>query len=74
MRSLFRLYLLLFAQIEDFGQSKQVDCFLGVSMETLVVMEEDTKEVVFYCPTKAIIGWTSQNNRSALKLRFTGTY
>ena len=58
----------IYPQIEDFGQSKQVDCLLGISMEILVVMEEETKDIVFYCPTKAIIGWTSQNNRYILNL------
>ncbi|XP_061601944.1 signal-induced proliferation-associated 1-like protein 2 isoform X3 [Cololabis saira] len=43
----------------DFGQSKDVDCLLGISNEFIVLIEEDSKNVVFNCSCRDVIGWTS---------------
>ncbi|CAC5374751.1 SIPA1L1 [Mytilus coruscus] len=47
-------------QVEDCGLSTQVDSFLGISSEVLVVIEESSGEVIFTVHCGAIIGWTSQ--------------
>ncbi|XP_019902399.2 signal-induced proliferation-associated 1-like protein 2 isoform X1 [Esox lucius] len=43
----------------DFGQSADVDCLLGVSNEFIVLIEEESKNVVFNCSCRDVIGWTS---------------
>lgn len=43
----------------DFGQSIDVDCLLGISNEFIVLIEEDSKNVVFNCSCRDVIGWTS---------------
>ncbi|KFB38697.1 hypothetical protein ZHAS_00006097 [Anopheles sinensis] len=49
--------------LHDSGQSTQVDCFLGISAETFVLIEECTRQIIFVTPCKAILGWsTSQNS------------
>ena len=41
----------------------QVDGFLGISSEVLVVIEESSGEVIFTVHCGAVIGWTSQAMR-----------
>ncbi|KAI1896955.1 hypothetical protein AGOR_G00100210 [Albula goreensis] len=43
----------------DFGQSTDVECLLGVSNEFIVLIEEESKNVVFNCSCRDVIGWTS---------------
>ncbi|XP_036380751.1 signal-induced proliferation-associated 1-like protein 2 [Megalops cyprinoides] len=43
----------------DFGQSADVECLLGVSNEFIVLIEEESKNVVFNCSCRDVIGWTS---------------
>ncbi|XP_050932451.1 signal-induced proliferation-associated 1-like protein 2 isoform X3 [Lates calcarifer] len=43
----------------DFGQSMDVDCLLGISNEFIVLIEEESKNVVFNCSCRDVIGWTS---------------
>ncbi|KAI1295391.1 Signal-induced proliferation-associated 1-like protein 2 [Halotydeus destructor] len=45
--------------VEDYGQAKLVDCLVAISSDTLVIIEEASKEVVFVCPNATILGWTS---------------
>ncbi|KAL0983654.1 hypothetical protein UPYG_G00130830 [Umbra pygmaea] len=45
----------------DFGQSADVDCLLGISNEFIVLIEEESKNVVFNCSCRDVIGWTSGN-------------
>ncbi|XP_074599299.1 uncharacterized protein LOC141853749 [Brevipalpus obovatus] len=45
--------------VEDFGQSKLVDCLVGISCDTFIIIEESTKQTLFACPNTAILGWTS---------------
>lgn len=47
-------------QVKDFGQSnKIIDCILGISATYLVVIEQQTKELLYVSPVEAILGWTS---------------
>lgn len=47
-------------QVKDFGQSnKIIDCILGISASYLIVMEQQTKELLYVSPVEAILGWTS---------------
>ncbi|XP_017279818.1 signal-induced proliferation-associated 1-like protein 2 isoform X3 [Kryptolebias marmoratus] len=43
----------------DFSQSMDVDCLLGISNEFIVLIEEESKNVVFNCSCRDVIGWTS---------------
>ncbi|XP_044228629.1 signal-induced proliferation-associated 1-like protein 2 isoform X4 [Thunnus albacares] len=43
----------------DFGQSIDVDCLLGISNEFIVLIEEESKNVIFNCSCRDVIGWTS---------------
>ncbi|RWS27672.1 signal-induced proliferation-associated 1-like protein 2 [Leptotrombidium deliense] len=45
--------------VEDYGQSKIVDCIVAISCDTFLIIEDATKETIFACPNKSIIGWTS---------------
>lgn len=48
--------------LDDSGQSQQIDCYLGISTDTLVLLEENSKQIVFVTPCKSILGWSSQTN------------
>lgn len=43
----------------DFGQSLDIDCLLGISNEFIVLIEEESKNVIFNCSCRDVIGWTS---------------
>ncbi|XP_070327189.1 signal-induced proliferation-associated 1-like protein 2 isoform X2 [Odocoileus virginianus] len=43
----------------DFGQSADIECLLGVSNEFIMLIEKDSKNVVFNCSCRDVIGWTS---------------
>ncbi|KAK2152234.1 hypothetical protein LSH36_334g01028 [Paralvinella palmiformis] len=49
-------------QLEDFGSLSQVDCYLGIAEEAIVVIATHTQDVLFTIPCKAVIGWTPQRN------------
>ena len=49
--------------LEDSGQSQLVDCFLGISTDSLVLIEERSREIVMVTPCKAILGWFIHSNR-----------
>ncbi|XP_043943107.1 signal-induced proliferation-associated 1-like protein 2 [Protopterus annectens] len=44
----------------DFGQSSDIECLLGISNEFIVLIEKDSKNVVFNCSCRDVIGWTSE--------------
>ncbi|KAJ3658284.1 hypothetical protein Zmor_010032 [Zophobas morio] len=48
--------------LDDSGQSQQIECFLGISTDTLVLIEETSKQIVFVTPCKSILGWSTQSN------------
>ncbi|XP_044731781.1 signal-induced proliferation-associated 1-like protein 1 isoform X2 [Chrysoperla carnea] len=43
--------------LDDSGQSSLVDCFLGISTDSLVLIEECSRQIVFVTPCKSILGW-----------------
>lgn len=49
--------------LDDSGQAALVDCYLGISTDTLVLIEERSREIVFVMPCKAVLGWSTQTNR-----------
>ncbi|KAM3852972.1 signal-induced proliferation-associated 1-like protein 1 isoform 3-T5 [Vipera latastei] len=44
---------------KDYSKGVDIECLLGISNEFVVVIEQDTKSVVFNCSCKDVIGWTS---------------
>ncbi|XP_059841098.1 signal-induced proliferation-associated 1-like protein 3 isoform X5 [Hypanus sabinus] len=43
---------------QDYSQAIEVECILGISTEYVVVVEQNTKDVVFNCFSDDVIGWT----------------
>ncbi|XP_042188671.1 signal-induced proliferation-associated 1-like protein 2 isoform X2 [Callorhinchus milii] len=43
----------------DFGQASDIECLLGISNEFIVLVEQESKNVVFNCSCRDVIGWTS---------------
>lgn len=50
------------------GSVRQTDSLLGISADSLVLVEESTKECIWAVSTKAILGWTSST--SSIKLYY----
>lgn len=48
--------------LHDSGLSAQVDCFLGISAETFVLIEECTRQIIFVTACKFILGWSTNGN------------
>lgn len=48
--------------LDDSGQSQQIECFLGISSDTFVLIEELSRQIVFVTPCKSILGWSPQTN------------
>ncbi|XP_070233725.1 signal-induced proliferation-associated 1-like protein 1 isoform X3 [Bos mutus] len=44
---------------KDYNKAMEIDCLLGVSSEFIVLIEQETKSVVFNCSCRDVIGWTS---------------
>ncbi|XP_053167186.1 signal-induced proliferation-associated 1-like protein 1 isoform X3 [Hemicordylus capensis] len=44
---------------QDYSKGVDTDCLLGISNEYVVIVEQDTKSVVFNCSCRDVIGWTS---------------
>ncbi|XP_045144122.1 signal-induced proliferation-associated 1-like protein 1 [Echinops telfairi] len=44
---------------KDYNQAMEIDCLLGISNEFIVLIEQETKSVVFNCSCRDVIGWTS---------------
>lgn len=49
--------------VDDFsgggGAVRQTECLFGMSADSLVLVEESTKECIWAVSCKAILGWTS---------------
>ncbi|KAM6176617.1 signal-induced proliferation-associated 1-like protein 2 isoform 2-T2 [Erethizon dorsatum] len=43
----------------DFSQSADIECLLGISNEFIMLIEKESKNVVFNCSCRDVIGWTS---------------
>lgn len=58
--------------VDDFsgggGSVRQTDSLLGISGDSLVLVEESTKECIWAVSCKAILGWTSST--SSIKLYY----
>jgi signal-induced proliferation-associated 1 like protein 1 len=48
--------------LHDSGLSNQVDCFLGISTESFVLIEESSRQIIFVIPNYAILGWSTNGN------------
>ncbi|XP_072485330.1 signal-induced proliferation-associated 1-like protein 1 isoform X5 [Notamacropus eugenii] len=44
---------------KDYNKAMEIDCLLGISNEFIVLIEQETKSVVFNCSCRDVIGWTS---------------
>ena len=44
---------------KDYNKAMEIDCLLGVSNEFIVLIEQETKSVLFNCSCRDVIGWTS---------------
>ncbi|XP_030053993.1 signal-induced proliferation-associated 1-like protein 2 [Microcaecilia unicolor] len=44
---------------QDFGLSADIECLLGISNEFVMLIEKESKNVVFNCSCRDVIGWTS---------------
>jgi hypothetical protein len=51
--------------LDDSSQSTFVDCFLAISSDSIVLIEEASREIVFVTPCKSVLGWTTNTNRLA---------
>jgi len=52
-----------FLKVDDFGHSCIMKCFLTIGAETIAILDDTTKEVIFTTTCKSVIGWTAQHNR-----------
>lgn len=45
--------------VEDAALCTDVECFLAISYEVLVLIEEKSKGVIFTATCKSVLGWTA---------------
>lgn len=57
-------------QVQIEAEYSRIDCFLGISGDTVVLVEEKSRDVVFACPCPSILGWSSQTTRYAFPPTF----
>ncbi|CAG9536350.1 unnamed protein product [Cercopithifilaria johnstoni] len=55
-------------EVYDYSQNQSITCVLGVSGETLVILEMPSGEVICAIPTHSVIGWATTD--SGLKIYF----
>ncbi|XP_043251975.1 signal-induced proliferation-associated 1-like protein 1 isoform X1 [Colletes gigas] len=46
--------------LEDSNQN--TDCYLGISVDTVVLIEEHSRQIVFVTPCASVLGWHAQTN------------
>ncbi|XP_058789822.1 signal-induced proliferation-associated 1-like protein 2 isoform X2 [Phymastichus coffea] len=46
--------------LED--SSQNTDCYLGISIDTIVLIEEHSRQIVFVTPCISVLGWHAQTN------------
>ncbi|XP_066594298.1 signal-induced proliferation-associated 1-like protein 1 [Prorops nasuta] len=46
--------------LEDSNQN--TDCYLGISVDTIVLIEEHSRQIVFVTPCISVLGWHAQTN------------
>ncbi|XP_063534107.1 signal-induced proliferation-associated 1-like protein 1 [Cydia strobilella] len=44
-------------QVQDEGAGAVLDCMLGVSPDTIVLVEDSTRQVILVIPTNTLLGW-----------------
>lgn len=49
-------------KLEDSTQSINIPCFLAISTDSLVLIDENTNNIIFVAPCKSILGWSTQTN------------
>uniref|UniRef100_A0AAR2LRV6 Signal induced proliferation associated 1 like 2 n=1 Tax=Pygocentrus nattereri TaxID=42514 RepID=A0AAR2LRV6_PYGNA len=59
---------------QDCRLSTDVGCLLAISREFVVLIEESSKEVVFNCNCKEVIGWSSFSAAGRVKLFYERGY
>ncbi|XP_077118226.1 signal-induced proliferation-associated 1-like protein 1 isoform X6 [Ranitomeya variabilis] len=47
--------------VEDFSNALEIECLLCISNEILALLDQETKNVIFNCSSRDVIGWTSNN-------------
>lgn len=48
--------------LDDCGLQKKIDCYLGISSETFVLIEESAQKAIFVIPNRSILGWSTNGN------------
>ncbi|XP_073494988.1 signal-induced proliferation-associated 1-like protein 1 isoform X5 [Phyllobates terribilis] len=48
-------------QVEDFSNALEIECLLCISNEILALLDQESKNVIFNCSSRDVIGWTSNN-------------
>lgn len=48
--------------VDDNGTGQRVEAFLGLSTDSIVLIEESSKQIIFVAPCSAILGYTTQTN------------
>jgi len=51
------------AIVEDSGQAQALICLLGISYDTIVLVEESSRELVLVIPCISVLGWSIQSFR-----------
>ncbi|EJD75290.1 rap/ran-GAP family protein [Loa loa] len=55
-------------EVHDYSQNQSITCVLGISGETLAILEMPSGEVICAIPTHSVIGWANMD--SGLKIYF----
>ncbi len=50
-------------EVEDFSRGGPLSTVMGLSSDSLVLLERPSGRVIFATPVHSIIGWSSQGNR-----------
>ncbi|KAK7086178.1 Signal-induced proliferation-associated 1-like protein 2 [Halocaridina rubra] len=48
--------------VHDAALQQNIDCVIGVSVDSVVVLEESSSSVIFAAPCKSVIGWTNKQH------------
>jgi signal-induced proliferation-associated 1 like protein 1 len=48
--------------LDDSRQACRVGCLLAISADTLILIEESSRETVFVTPCRSILGWSASGN------------
>jgi signal-induced proliferation-associated 1 like protein 1 len=48
--------------LQDCGQSTSIECFLGISAEGFILIEESSRQTIFATPNRSILGWSTNMN------------